>query len=85
MSVEECSDECFGEVVGSIDRCVHTFQVNEVAFDPFAKGEVLDVDMSGTAGGFLCITHCRAAVVVFICYRCCFLWYVEVPKNASNE
>ena len=52
MLVKECSGECFGEVIGGIDCHIHTFQVNAVAFDPFAKGKVLDVNMAGATGGF---------------------------------
>ena len=79
MAMEECGLERLSEVVGHVDRCVDSVKKHKVSFDPVAKGEKLYVDMACTCSGFLCVTHCCAAIVVFVEEGCCFLWNVEVP------
>ena len=63
-------------MVGHVDGSIDAFQEHEIAFYPFAKGEILDVDMPGACSGFLGITHCRASVVVFKQDSCGLLWNV---------
>ena len=74
-------------MVGHVDRRINMFEDHEVAFDPFTDGEVFNVDVSGAGGGggFLCVAHCRAAVVVFEEDCSCHLWHVEIPEYASDE
>ena len=76
MSVEEGGLEGFGEVVRHIDGGVNSVEYHQVAFHPVAKGEEFDINMPGPCGGFLCIAHGGAAVVVFVQESCSFLWYV---------
>ncbi len=84
MSVKKCGLEGFGEVVRHIDGGMDLVKYHQVAFHPVAKGEVFDIDVLGPGGGFLCVAHGGAAVVVFIQECCGFLGYVEVPKNAAD-
>ena len=72
-------------MVGHVDRCVNTFEDHEIAFDPFTEGEVFNIYVTGSGGGFLCIAHRCAAIVVFEEDRSRFLWHVEIPEDASDE
>ena len=85
VSVEELWSQLFGEVVGHVEGGVDTFQFDEVAFDPFTDDVVFNVDVTGTVGRFLGVSHSRACVVVFVCEGGGALWYPEVPHDASNE
>ena len=84
MSVEEGGLECFGEVVGHVDSRVDSFEYHEVSLDPIAEQEIFYIDVTCTGGGFLCIAHSCASVIVLIEKGGCFLWYVKVPEDAAN-
>jgi hypothetical protein len=79
MSVEQRAGECFGQVVRHIDGCVYTFQVNVIALNPFTQIKVLNINMSSSTRGFLCISHCCASIIVFVSNCRCLLWYVQIP------
>ena len=68
-----------------VDKRINKFEDHEVAFDPFTDGEVFNVDVSGVGGGFLCVAHCCAAIVVFEEDCSCLLWHMEIPEYASDE
>ncbi len=72
-------------MVGDVYRCVDSFKVDKVAFYPVTKGKVLDVDMPSPCGRFLCISHCRAPIVVLVCDGGGFLRDVKVPEDAPNK
>ncbi len=60
--------------------------MDKVALDLVTdEGKVFDVNVACPGGGFLCIGHGGAAVVVFIGNRGGFLWYIEVPEDAAEE
>ena len=85
MPMKKGSRQDFGEVVRNVNRCVDAVQEDEVAFDPVAESEVFDIYVTCPWCWFLCVSHCGAAVVIFIRYCGSFLRYIEVPKNASYE
>ena len=85
MPMKKYSRQDFGEVVREINGGVDAVQEDEVAFDPVAESEVFDIDVTCPWCWFLCISHCGAAVVVFIRYGGGLLSYIEVPKNAAYE
>ena len=70
-------------MIRHIDGGIDSVEYHQVAFHPVAKG-VFDIDVLGPGGGFLCVAHGGAAVVVFIQESCGFLGYVEVPENAAD-
>ena len=53
-------------MVCHIDRGVVSIEYHQVAFHPVAKGEVFDIDVAGSCGGFLCVAHGGATIVVFV-------------------
>jgi hypothetical protein len=71
-------------VVSHVDAGIDPIKKHEIAFDPVAKGEELNVDVTSACGGFLCVTHCGAPIVVFEEEGCSLLRNVEVPKDAAN-
>jgi hypothetical protein len=53
-------------MIGHIDRCVNPVKEDKVTFHPFAEQEIFDINMSSARCGFLSISHCGAAIVVFV-------------------
>jgi hypothetical protein len=56
----------FCEMIRHVDGGVDAIEEDEVAFDPFAQGEILDIDMSCSWGRFLSVAHSGASAVVLI-------------------
>ena len=83
--MKENTTESFCEMVGEVNRCVDTFQSEEVTFDPFAQSKVFDIDVTRARCWFLGITHCGTAVVVLVCYGCSFLGNVQIPEDTADE
>ena len=67
VAMEKLWAELFGEVVGHIEGGVDSFELDEVAFDPLTDDVVFNVDVTGTVGRFLGVSHSRACVIVFVC------------------
>ena len=67
-----------------VDGRINAVEDHEVPFDPIAKGEVFDIDVSRTCGWFLRVAHSGTSVIVFIEESGGFLWYVEIPEYAAN-
>ena len=85
MTMEKDTAESFCKVIGGVDRGVNLFQMEEVAFDPFTKSEVFDIDVASTSSWFLSITHSSTAVVVFVCNGHSFLRNAQIPEDAVDE
>ena len=66
-------------MVRHVDGRIDTFQDHEVAFDPVAKREVLDVDVASPCRRLLGVAHGGTAVVVFVKEGGGFLWDMKVP------
>jgi hypothetical protein len=72
-------------VVGYVDQCVDLFETDEIAFHPFAKCKIFNIDMTSRGCGLFSIPHCSAPVVIFIGNCCHFLRNIEVPENAADK
>ena len=79
VAVEKRWAKVLGKDIRQVDRCVNTFQDQEVTFDPFAEGVVFDVHMACACSWLLRHCHSRACIVVFIENRGSILWDAEVP------
>ncbi len=58
--------EWFGEMVGHVNRCINPIKEDKIAFNPFTQGKMFDVDVAGPRCGFLCVSHSRTSIVIFV-------------------
>ncbi len=72
-------------MVRYVDRCINSFETDEIAFHPFAKCKIFNIYVTSEGCGFLSIPHCGAAVVIFIGNCCHFLRNIEVSEDAADE
>ena len=75
----------FREVVRHVELGVHTFEDNQVTFNPFAEYVVFNIHMADVGGWFSGVGHISTRVIILICNRCCTLWNSEVPENTLTE
>ncbi len=73
------------QVIGHVNRSIDAIKKEEVALDPFTESKIFDIDMARSRRGFLHISHCGAAVIIFIEECRCFLWDVKIPEYAPNK
>lgn len=53
-----------GQVIGRVDDAMNELHDDCTGFLPVLNGEVLDVDVAGTLGGYACIDHVDGRLVV---------------------
>jgi hypothetical protein len=79
MLVEENARERFGEIVGMIDGRIDLFELDKIAFYPFAESKIFDINMTCVRWQFLGIAHGSAPVIVLVGDSSSFLRYINVP------
>jgi hypothetical protein len=85
MAVKEYGGQGFCQVISHVNRSIDAIKKEEVALDSLAESKIFDIDMARSRHGFLRISHCGAAVIIFVEECCCFLWDVKIPEYAPNK
>ena len=85
MSMKKGTRQTFRVMVRHVDLCVNAFEMHQIAVNPFTNRKVFNVHVACGSSGLLSISHHCARAVVLIEDSSYFLWYSQVPHDASDE